>query len=111
MRTPNGIECAYFYGNYFRGRNVEECRLIGKQAPPRNWTPKLCLTCPVPGILRANACPNMTLRAEVQSRLLGLSKVVKVSAYCTMSKQTVDEPHVGCGQCHPLPPEFGGGES
>jgi len=53
----------------------------------------------------------MTLRAVVQSRLLGLSKVVKVSAYCTLSKQTVDEPHVGCGQCHPLPPEFVGEEA
>ena len=23
MRTPAGTECPYFYGDYFRGRNVE----------------------------------------------------------------------------------------
>jgi len=108
MRTPSGVDCLYFYGNYFRGRSDEECRLIGKQAPPRNWTPDLCKTCPVPGILLANACQKMTLRAAVESRLLGLSKRVRVTAYCSLSQKTVSEPHIGCGQCHPLPPEFGG---
>ena len=81
MRTPSGIECPHFYGNYFRGRNDEECRLIGKQAPPRNWTPDLCKTCPVPGIARANACRNMILQAGVELRWLGLSRHVRVTAF------------------------------
>ena len=28
MRTPAGTECKFFYANYFRGRNQQECRLI-----------------------------------------------------------------------------------
>ena len=29
MKTPAGTECKYFYGDYYRGRNHEECRLLG----------------------------------------------------------------------------------
>ncbi len=101
MRTPAGFECRYFYGNYFRGRNVEECRLV-----THDWTPKLCNTCPVPAILRANACPNLVLEGRVERRLLGFSKQVKVTAYCTKTASPVKEPAIGCGQCHPLPPLF-----
>lgn len=106
MRTPAGFECKYFYGNYFRGRKDEECRLIGPAAPPNQWTPDLCKTCPVPGIIRANACPEMELHGAVERTFLGLRKRVKVTAYCNRSKLSVKEPHVGCGQCHPFPPEF-----
>lgn len=103
MRTPAGVECKYFYGDYYRGKNHEECRLIGDAPPPGNWNPSLCSTCPVPGILRANACEFMVLRGEVKRRLGVLKKQVVVSAYCTKSEQKVTEPHVGCGQCHTLP--------
>jgi hypothetical protein len=103
MRTPYGFECKYFYGNYFRGRKQEECRLIGIVPPPHHWTPDLCQKCPVPGILRANACEHMQLNAKVHRSLLGLIKKVEVTAYCQKSQQTVSEPHVGCGLCHPLP--------
>ncbi len=106
MRTPAGFECAFFYGDYYRGRSREECRLIGNQPPPNQWKPNLCKSCPVPGILRANACPHMTLQARVESSFLGLVRRVKVSAYCSLSQSVVNEPHVGCGMCHPLPPEF-----
>ncbi len=106
MRTPAGNECTFFYGNYFRGRHEEECRLIGDLPAPRNWTPDLCKTCPVPGIQRANACPNMVLDGEVHSLPFGLRKRVKVTAYCNKTKQVVKEPHIGCGECHPVPPVF-----
>ncbi len=106
MRTPAGVECPYFFGDYFRGRNREECRLIGKQPPPHHWTPDLCKTCPVPAITRANACPHMQLKASVTRGFLFLKRQVKVTAYCTKSQQNVAEPAVGCGQCHPLPEEF-----
>ena len=59
MRTPAGTECPYFYGDYFRGRNVEECRLL--KAAGQRWTRDLCKTCPVPGIARANACEFLKL--------------------------------------------------
>jgi hypothetical protein len=106
MRTPAGTECKFFYGNYFRGKKEEECRLIGAAPPPHHWTPDLCQKCPVPGILRANSCENMELQARVRRSLLGLIKRVEITTYCTKSQQTVQDPHIGCGQCHPLPPIF-----
>lgn len=102
MRTPAGFECPYFYGNYFRGRNTEECRLIGNVAPPNHWTRDLCKHCPVPGILRANACPNMVLKAKVSAGIFGHFRKVQVSAFCTRTNQPVAEPEIGCGQCHTL---------
>lgn len=106
MRTPAGFECKFFYGNYFRGKKQEECRLIGYAPAPHQWTPDICSVCPVPGILRANACENMELDAQVQRSLFGLIKKVEVTAYCKKSEQVVKEPEIGCGQCHPLPPAF-----
>lgn len=106
MRTPSGVECQYFYGNYFRGRSQEECRLIGGVAPPNHWTPDLCKTCPVPGVLRANACPNMQITAKVNRSFLGLKRRVALKAFCTHSKTDVKEPEIGCGQCHTIPTVF-----
>ncbi len=106
MRTPAGTECRYFYGNYFRGKNHEECRLIGNQPAPGDWNRNLCQTCPVPGILRANACEFLVLHGEVRRTLGVFRKRVIVSASCTKSKTNVAEPQVGCGQCHPVPTVF-----
>jgi hypothetical protein len=106
MRTPAGFECPYFYGDYFRGRSQEECRLIGDVPPPHNWTPDTCKYCPVPGIQRANSCPNMKLEAEVKRPFFVLKRQVSVRAYCTKTQKNVKEPEIGCGQCHPLPDIF-----
>jgi hypothetical protein len=106
MRTPAGTECKFFYGNYFRGRKQEECRLIGNASPPHHWSPDLCKTCPVPGIIRANACPNLEIRAEVGGLIVNFRRRVKINSFCTKSGLPVAEPEIGCGQCHPLPPVF-----
>jgi hypothetical protein len=106
MRTPAGFDCPYFYGDYYRGKSQEECRLIGSAPPPNNWTPDTCRTCRVPGILRANSCPNMKLEAEVQRLFFILKRQVKVRAYCTKTQRDVKEPEIGCGECHPLPDVF-----
>ena len=106
MLTPAGQECKYFYGDYHRGRNHEECRLLKNATPPQEWRPVLCVTCPVPGILRANACEHMTLQGEVFRPLLILKPRVRVKAYCTKTNQVVKEPHIGCGECHKLPNVF-----
>lgn len=103
MRTPAGFECPYFYGNYFRGRNQEECRLIGLVPPPGNWNAELCKSCPVPGILRANECRNMILQGKVVSQFLGLRRRVQVKAFCKKVNQDVPEPEIGCGHCHEFP--------
>lgn len=110
MRTPAGNECPYFYGDYYRGKNHEECRLLPGQSPEKRWTPSLCTDCPVPGIARANSCDQMTLQARVERRLLGLKRVVAVEAYCRRCTCTVEDAHIGCGQCHSLDMDFVLGE-
>jgi hypothetical protein len=106
MRTPFGKECPFFYGDYYRGKNFEECRLIGSQPAPNNWKPQLCKDCPVPAIKRANACPTLTLSGSVKRGFLGLKSQVKVTAFCTRSQSVVEKPEIGCGICHPLPEIF-----
>jgi hypothetical protein len=97
MRTPYGKECFYYYQDFYRGRSVMECRLLG---PHGGWTPTLCKDCPVPAILADNACPNMTLRGEAVSGLFGLGRRVKVTAYCRQTDRVVSDPHIGCSECH-----------
>ncbi len=105
MKTPAGSECKYFYGDYFRGRNVEECRLL--KAAGQQWSADLCNSCPAPGIQRANACENLTLQASVNRPLDALfQRRVQIKAYCQKTEKSVSEPHIGCGDCHPLPPIF-----
>jgi hypothetical protein len=105
MRTPYGQECRFFFGDYFRGRNFEECRLITDSNSKLNWSTKICKSCPVPDILLANACQYMQLSGVIKKDF-GFIKRMNVSAYCEKSKSKVKEPHIGCGQCHPLPDIF-----
>lgn len=105
MRTPAGRECPYFYGDYFRGRNVEECRLL--KAAHQRWTRDLCRTCPLPSIAQANACPYLKLHAAIERPGRALfRRRVRITAYCEKVHRPVAEPHIGCGECHPLPPTF-----
>ena len=105
MRTPYGQECRYFFGDYFRGRNFEECRLITDSNSKNNWSTKICKTCPAAGILQANSCRHMQLSGVVKKDF-GFIKRMHVTASCDKSKSIVKEPHIGCGQCHPLPEIF-----
>jgi hypothetical protein len=104
MITPAGKECKYFYGDYFRGRHVEECRLL-KDAG-LHWEPHMCETCPVPDILLANSCEHIKLIPEIKRPLFFKKPQVKVSAYCTKTERRVEEPRIGCGECHPNLIEF-----
>lgn len=101
MRTPSGTRCPYYYEDFYRGRSVQECRLIARNPRSEAWRPGLCAHCPVPGILRANACPNMALQAQVVRRWLGFVRRVEVYAVCTEQQVEVQDPYVGCGHCHP----------
>jgi hypothetical protein len=100
MITPAGKECRYYYADYYRGRETQECRLIGRNPHSEGWTPALCKNCPVPGILLANACPNLVLEGKVVKGLLGLRRKVRVTAVCSKHLVEVEKPHVGCGHCH-----------
>jgi hypothetical protein len=102
MKTPAGFECEFFHGDYFRGRNVEECRLIARNPKSERWAPGVCKSCPVPKVTRSNACQHMRLEATVVKTLLGLGRKIEVKGYCSKSTRWVESPEVGCGQCHPL---------
>jgi hypothetical protein len=108
MRTPAGKECRFFYGDYYRGRQHEECRLLESSTPPLPWSPDLCRTCPVPEILMANACPNMVLEPRLERSLPLFKRQVKVSAYCIKTLREGFDPHIGCGECHPIPLAYDG---
>lgn len=100
MRTPAGKECPYFYGDYYRGRNHEECRFLMDNAPAQTWTPDLCATCPVPEIVRANACEHLKLNPRVQRTFPFLRRSIHLKPFCTQCACAVADPHIGCGQCH-----------
>jgi hypothetical protein len=100
VRTPAGTECPHYFEDFQRGRDRQECRLINRNPRSRPWKPELCRGCAVPGILRANACPNLVLQANVASGVLGLGRRVDVHAECLLSLGDVAEPQIGCGHCH-----------
>lgn len=100
MRTPAGKECKFYYADYFRGSEKQECRLIERNPEGGRWRPSLCKSCPVPDILRQNACSNLVLEGRVRTSLLGLREQVEVFAVCTKKMAQVERPEVGCGECH-----------
>ena len=106
MQTPAGKECKYFYGDYYRGRSREECRLLDSASPPLDWSRDLCANCPVPEVLLANACQHMSLKPSLERPFPFLKRQVRISTYCEKTRREKFEPHIGCGECHPLPPVF-----
>jgi hypothetical protein len=102
MKTPAGSECKFFFGDYYRGRSREECRLLGAE-----WKRDLCRACPVPSIGMANACQHMQLKAQVNRSIFkAFQRRVNVQASCEKTGRAGFDPHIGCGECHPLPGIF-----
>jgi len=106
MRTPAGKECRYFYGDYYRGREHEECRLLNAENPSLPWKPNLCFICPVPAILQANACSHLQLQPSLARPFPFIKQEVRVKPYCQKTNRSGFDPHIGCGECHPLPDVF-----
>ena len=100
MKTPYGKECPYFYGDYRRGRNHEECRLLLDNN--LEWQSKLCEKCEVPEIKMANACENMELIPKIEKLFIIGRPQVKIAAYCHQTNKNVTDPRIGCGECHPI---------
>jgi hypothetical protein len=100
MKTPYGKECKFYYADYYRGKETQECRLIQQNASSEPWKPALCQSCPVPDILFANACPNLALHARVTKSFLGLLQKVQIEAACREYLVPVTKPKIGCGHCH-----------
>jgi hypothetical protein len=92
------VNCRYFYGDYFRGKNVEACRLL--EASPDNqipWKRKHCDTCPVPEVLIASNTRSLELEAAVRRRLLR-ERVEITFAVCTRHMEELHDP-LRCPQC------------
>jgi hypothetical protein len=98
MKTPAGQECRYYYEDFHRGRNKQECRLL-KNAPGPKWKPSDCTNCPVPDILWANASKTMVLEGHIQPGILGIGRRVVVKAFCSKHEVEIPDPHVGCELC------------
>jgi hypothetical protein len=44
----------------------------------------------------------MVLTGEIKKGILGLGRKVAVTAYCKKTHRDVDNPYIGCGECHPI---------
>jgi len=99
MKTPFGHECQYFYGDYHRGRHVEQCRLIEANPASPAWKPALCKSCPAPKLLRANACPHLVYRGRVVKSFFGWRAKLHLAPGCREYRVEVKQPSVGCGNC------------
>ena len=42
----------------------------------------------------------LTLQARVAKGFLGFGRKIVLEAYCAKARRKVDEPQIGCGQCH-----------
>lgn len=96
MRTPAGTECRYYYQDFHRGRDVQECRNIKANPSSLPWRPSDCSRCPVPAILNANSSPDLALNITVKPVMLGLGRRIEVTAFCTRHNIAIEDPYVGC---------------
>ncbi|GAB4557145.1 MAG: hypothetical protein Kow0047_01260 [Anaerolineae bacterium] len=95
MNKP--VNCPYYYYDYYRGREVEECRLIAMNPNSRPWRRSLCDTCPVPDILNRSNCQHLALEAYVERRW-HLFDHIEVFAVCTESIEQLPNPRY-CPHC------------
>lgn len=96
--TQGPVNCRYFYGDYHRGRNREECRLLA--ANPNNerpWRRKLCDSCPVPALLLKSNTPELVLEGEVKRKFLW-EQVEVTFAICQKHLIELNDPS-HCPEC------------
>ncbi len=97
MASYDPVNCRYYYADFYRGRDHEECRLIKRNADSRPWRRSLCDTCPVPEILLRTNCSEIALEALVVKKW-GLMERVEVFAVCAEHLIELDDPKY-CPQC------------
>lgn len=100
MRTPAGKECRYYYQDFHRGHNLQECRLNKDNPDSVRWRPEDCARCQIPEILNANASPDLSLTITIKSGILGFGRRVEVTATCLKHRIPISDPYVGCPQCN-----------
>ena len=96
MKNP--VNCRYFYGDYFRGKEKEECRLLA--ASPENqraWKRSLCNSCPVPALLITSNSRDLLLEATVTRKFLR-EQVEVTFAICSKHLIELSDPAY-CPKC------------
>lgn len=78
---------------------MQACRLIEQNSESLAWHPKLCSSCSIPDILRANSADTLKLDAKVVNKFLGLKQVVEVTGWCSECFNEVPDPMLGCRNC------------
>ncbi len=104
MRTPDGRECAFYYEDFYRGNDLQECR-APKAPSSARWEPATCSACEVPAILLANGSVWLELTIRIR-RLPLLGTRVTVSARCTKHDLVVADPYTGCPRDFEDLPDF-----
>ncbi len=99
MITPAGSECGFYYEDFQRGANRQECR-AAKAPRSAPWRPDVCKGCPVPSILAANGSRSLELRILIGRKKLRFGPGVTVEAWCALHGPIVGDPHVGCAECN-----------
>jgi hypothetical protein len=95
MKTPDGRECRFYYEDYYRGRDVQECRLEKENPNSARWQPSDCSRCPVPEILRANSDPDMKLTLTIHPGFLGFFRRLEVTAHSRIDGKPIADPYIG----------------
>ena len=92
------VNCRYFYGDYFRGKNKEACRLVDANPDnQRSWRRSLCDSCPVPELLITSNSRDLLLEAEVKRRFLR-EQVEVTFAVCSKHMLELSDPQ-NCPEC------------
>ena len=98
MPTRKPVNCRYFYGDYHRGANREECRLLeANRDNPIPWKRSHCDSCPVPELIIASNTRDLELEAEVRRSFLR-ERVTVTFALCTRHMVELEDPR-RCPRC------------
>ena len=98
MKTAFGAECSYYYEDFHRGRDTCECRLL--RSSSENWSYRMCKRCPVPRWQQSNSCAHLVYSGRATRGFVGFASRMVVSAWCDRAASQLDQPEIGCGQCH-----------
>ncbi len=94
----SGVDCPYYYSDYLRGRETEECRLLASSPEATGtWRRALCRTCPVPGTIQQTECDHLVLEATIQRQWL-FQRVQITFSLCGESMEALPDP-LHCSAC------------
>lgn len=99
MRTPAGAECALYYEDFARGKNVQECR-AAREAGSATWRPEDCAGCPVPVVLAANGSPWLTVAIRIPNKRFRTRRRVTATFTCSLHGGPLADPNTGCSTCN-----------